>query len=352
MGKIITAYGGFSATDIKNRADIPAQTDMTVSGSNIDCVNIKATDVKTVLGESVTGVGALCSSANVNKWSNFGPTEWYIPATGSDITNRVKVPYMLGSFACYNHDAITAYAYFPYPTNVFSSSSAGSLVNVGFMLNFGEYDWTKLNTKCFILCEGSVVASFLTNTISGNSDMNIVLELTAPNAGLSKTYSVEVWIGSTSVWQGRLTQGSKSVTIRIAMIPQLVNVTTIDSSDNRNKAGLKLGLSGDEIVGRVWSSGTGLGFSAQYFTGSANVYADISDSSTLAYKRTETLCTTGILRATLSAYKTNNGVTSGTHAVSSLVRILPDLGLSYAVPTELLPITDDDEYFLSFDNFI
>ena len=104
--KVISAYAGFTATDIKNRADIPLQSNMTVSGSNVNCVNITTTQVKNVLGETVTGVGALCSSPLVNKWSGFGPTEWYVNA--GSFLNRIKTPYSMGSFAGYNHDAVPA----------------------------------------------------------------------------------------------------------------------------------------------------------------------------------------------------------------------------------------------------
>lgn len=106
MGKILLAYGGFTSADIKTRAEIPLQADMTISGSNVDCVNIKDSDIKNVLGESVTGVGALCISPLVNKWSGFGPTEWYVNA--GSFLNRIKTPYSMGNWAGYNHGAIPA----------------------------------------------------------------------------------------------------------------------------------------------------------------------------------------------------------------------------------------------------
>ena len=106
MPKTLQAYGGFTSADIKNRAEIPAQADMTISGSNVDCVNIKDSDIKNVLGESVTGVGALCISPLVNKWSGFGPTEWYVNA--GSFSNRIKTPYSMSNWAGYNHGAVSA----------------------------------------------------------------------------------------------------------------------------------------------------------------------------------------------------------------------------------------------------
>ena len=106
MGKIISSYGGFSSTDIKNRAEIPLQADMVVTGNNVDCSNLNVTQIKNVLGESSTAVGGLCTSPLVNKWSGFSPVEWYLSA--GSFLNRVKIPYSMGSFAGYNHGAVSA----------------------------------------------------------------------------------------------------------------------------------------------------------------------------------------------------------------------------------------------------
>jgi len=53
MGKVRTKYRGFTPTMMKTKADIPATaTDITVNANDIDCVNIKMSDVKTVIGAS------------------------------------------------------------------------------------------------------------------------------------------------------------------------------------------------------------------------------------------------------------------------------------------------------------
>ena len=137
MGKIISAYGGFSSSDIKSRANIPAQTDMTISGSNVDCVNIRDTDVKNILGESVTGVGALCSSSKVNIWSWFSPRYW--SHNGTDFINNLIMPYSLGSFSGYNH-----YANHPFWTTkdtVITHYEGNNSVQINSYIMLGEIDY-------------------------------------------------------------------------------------------------------------------------------------------------------------------------------------------------------------------
>ena len=355
MPKTLQAYGGFSSADIKNRADIPAQADMTISGSNVDCVNIKDSDIKNVLGESVTSVGALCTSPLVNKWSGFGPTTFN--TTGNIVTPVVNAPYTMGCFAGYNKEAISPYFYFPTAILSYGSSFAGTSINISSFINLGEVQWPNIwpNGSWFILADGTKVANFTTTNVIGNAEKNITLSVMAPPAGQSKTYTVDTWIGNTSggALNGKLTQCSNvPLTIRMAMTPILASCTAADNQNNRDTAVTALSLGGTETVGRIWGAGTGLGFAGNNFTGNFTVNADISAVPGGAYKRTEALCTTALMRATLKAYKVNNGITSATYTVATLVRILPATGFSYAVPAALLPITDDDNYYLYFDNLI
>jgi len=348
MSKIINAYNGLTAQNIKDAAELPLQAYMSVNGATVECTHVPVTDIKNVLSSGSTAVSVLCSSGNVNQWANFSSKEWYV--ISQVVTNRAKTPYTMGSFAGYNHNAITPYSTFPYPLNSFGSAAANTVVQVGCLINLGEYDWSKVNTKCFILADGAVVASFLTSAIVANSEMNVVLNLTAPAIGITKTYAIEVWFGSTSVWQGKLTQCSNSVQIKITVNPTVNSCTAVNTLANRNKAVTKLGLGGGETVGMIWCAGDGLGFAAGNFTGTFNVYADITDSGTSAYLRTVALCDTSIMRGTLSAYKVNGGNTSSTYTVATAVRILPAQGLSYAIPAALLPLADGDNFYLSFDN--
>ena len=74
MGKIRTAFRQITAATLKSKASIPAQTDITVVGNTIDCVNISLTQVKNVIGALTFSVYDVCRHDNVNVWSQFGPT--------------------------------------------------------------------------------------------------------------------------------------------------------------------------------------------------------------------------------------------------------------------------------------
>lgn len=71
MAKRQHTYAGYSATDLKNRASIPASTNITTGSTYIDCSNILLSDVKNVLGESSSSLGYLYSSPNINQYSYF-----------------------------------------------------------------------------------------------------------------------------------------------------------------------------------------------------------------------------------------------------------------------------------------
>jgi len=353
MSKRLYTYAGFTAQDLKNRASIPSQADITVGSNYIDCSSVDIpSEIRDVIGEGSNDLGTIYLSAKVNKWSGFGPREWYV--SGGLLLNRPKSnPYDMANLCGYNHNAITPYLTLPYGTYPAGSAEANTYVNVGIFLNLGEINWSDLNTKCFVLSDGVEVASFLTNTIVGNSEMNIVLSMLAPGTGQTVSRNIEVWFGSTNVWQGKLTQCSGIVTLKVG-VPALLGACTANNTlANRDKAALKLGLGGGETVGLVWGSATGLGVSTGgIFSGTFNVFADITDVSSGAFLRTETLCNTSVLRATLYAYKINAGVQSATYTVSTLVRLLPDQSLTYAIPAELMPLADGDVYYLYFDNLI
>lgn len=144
MGKIISAYGSFTAQNIKDRADIPAQADMTVSGSNVDCINIPLSLVHNTLQSSLLTVYGLCTTPRVNKWSNFSPKEWYVDANHY-LQNRAKTPYYLGNFAGYNHGAVQARVLYDYSTKNAQITPVSNTFSVQVALNSGEINWTAIN---------------------------------------------------------------------------------------------------------------------------------------------------------------------------------------------------------------
>jgi len=109
MAKTITKYRGFTATQLKTRADIPEQANMTVSGNDLICTNIQVSDIKTELNSAYTDVWNLCREDKVNVWSGFGPTVRSV--SGSDfsavLVNSKPTGATMGDFAGYNHTATT-----------------------------------------------------------------------------------------------------------------------------------------------------------------------------------------------------------------------------------------------------
>lgn len=173
MGKIINAYNEFTAQQIKDRADVPLQADMTVVGSTVDCSNISVSLIKNVLGVGDTAVSALCSSVNVNKFSGFGPTEWY--RSGGLLLSRIKTPYMIGSFAGYNHNAAVAgfVSDLSKPTT-FDYTIGANSYTLGVSLQRGEIDWWPLvqatHVKLVIKNNSGVIVGSGLETIAGVFD--------------------------------------------------------------------------------------------------------------------------------------------------------------------------------------
>ena len=69
MAKALTAYGGWSASEIKSRAGIPAPVDMSVVDDTVECSDVVLSEINAVLGSSENDLSALCSSNLVNIWS-------------------------------------------------------------------------------------------------------------------------------------------------------------------------------------------------------------------------------------------------------------------------------------------
>lgn len=108
MGKIRNTYRAYTASELKSRADIPAQGNISVGSTSIDCIDINITNVKNVLGVSTTKLSELCTSANINQWSGFSPYSRAITGWGTTgyVTNSLPTSdFNLGDFAGYNHDA-------------------------------------------------------------------------------------------------------------------------------------------------------------------------------------------------------------------------------------------------------
>lgn len=115
MGKSITIPPDYNPAD--NDCGILTQ----VSASQYSGSDCSVTSVKNALVESVTTVGGLCTSNNVNKWAAFRPG--YFTTSGSPISEYIfHVPndgFRLGDFIGYNHQAKPpVYYYEQLPTSI------------------------------------------------------------------------------------------------------------------------------------------------------------------------------------------------------------------------------------------
>jgi hypothetical protein len=195
MGKIITPYGGFMSADIISRATANVAV-LTISGANIDATNVTITGIKNAISESVTGEVALCTSLLVNKWSWFGPVEWYY--SGTEFLNRVKTPHKMGDFMGYNHLAIPP-TFQVKPLTIIHNEGNNS-VEIQSYIRLGEIDWKGINggimgIKCDLLDGVSVVASQVVAIGSSylNQQQNFNLALNTTSLNYDKTYTVSIY---------------------------------------------------------------------------------------------------------------------------------------------------------------
>ena len=152
MGKILYTYAGFTAQDLKNRASIPSQADITVGSNYIDCSSVDIpSEIRDIIGEGSNDLGTIYCSAKVNKWSGFGPREWYV--SGGVLLDRPRSnPYDMANFCGYNHNAIPPIAS-PAAWNV--SQTVGANLNLTPELHLREIDWQiiSLTDITGVLCE-------------------------------------------------------------------------------------------------------------------------------------------------------------------------------------------------------
>ena len=167
MPKIISAYGGRTATQIKANADIPKQADITISGNDLYCQNISQIDIHNVLKSSQFALVSLCTSPRVNKWSGFGPYRFFC---SSGFIEFYIPEYSLGSFAGYNHDAVEArgtgtykpISEYPY---YYTSSTTTAEISIGTSLILGEIDFTQHAETSYLMME---VRKYSDNTLIDN----------------------------------------------------------------------------------------------------------------------------------------------------------------------------------------
>jgi len=193
---IISAYRGFTAAAIKARADIPAQADMTVVETTVDCKNISVSMVRNILNSPSSGVNGVASDSNVNVWSGFGPTVRTAPA--GVLINSAPGAGSLGSFAGYNHYATAPRWYNEAPSGDIWISS-GTEATFDCTIYIGEVKWEDLGIigAVHAIYDGAVLVGWVGVDFDNDLIVDIVdLSLTLSNLTLSKTYTGKVWLVS------------------------------------------------------------------------------------------------------------------------------------------------------------
>lgn len=154
MGKIRSSFRQITPSTLKSKSDIPDQTDITVNASDIDCVNIKLTEVKNIIGCDTFSVYDVCRHDNVNVWSQFGPTVRSYLNTGTwaaTLVNSKPTECKLGDFAGYDHfsSVIPGYVMDMDPTTIWINQGAYATLPISF--NIGDFDYPNLGSNPGIL---------------------------------------------------------------------------------------------------------------------------------------------------------------------------------------------------------
>ena len=140
MNKIIGLHGSYTASQIKAKSSIPQQTNMSVVGNTVECINISVSQIKSVLSASTNAVSQLCNHANINRYSFYSPLEW--SDVNGLITFSPKYPYSLGNFAGYNHNASKPGIYSVVPSAI-NYGNGMKTTDVTVNVKLGEMDLTK-----------------------------------------------------------------------------------------------------------------------------------------------------------------------------------------------------------------
>ena len=233
MGKIRDIYNTYTAAQLKSRSTIPAATDITANASDIDCVNIKASAVKSTLSAAEYSLYNLCRHANVNHWSWFGPTVRSV--VSQELVNDDPTECRLGDFAGYNHSAAT-------PVINEGGGSGGSksydyegtdlLVRV--RVELGEIDWTSLSADithvyCILSYSGTEYFTLEHELSAGYGDQYIGATI---DFGISadRAYSCALWFGKPANKKILKFPGFPAFTIEaVYAVPADVEVTSVNT---------------------------------------------------------------------------------------------------------------------------
>lgn len=192
---IITKYRGYTAAEIKARADIPLQADMVVTGDSVDCKNLGISFIRNIIKGAASKVKALAGDSNVNVWSGFGPTAR--TAVAQQLVNSAPAAGSLGSFAGYNHDAVApGWLNAPTPGDVYVASGGSVVFDASLIV--GEVDWTELGVIGVVhaIYYGETIVAYraihFEDALIANEVFDISVTLT--NQTIQRAYTGRIWL--------------------------------------------------------------------------------------------------------------------------------------------------------------
>jgi len=194
MGKIISKYRGYTAEQIKARADIPRQSDMVVTGDYVSCTRLGISFIRKVIYGAASKVKALVGCSNINVWSGFGPTAR--TAVDHELVNSVPEAGSLGSFAGYNKDATPPGWIAPPAAEDIYVASGGS-VTFEVSLIMGEVNWSDMGVIAVMLAvyAGTTLVGYEAVNLEDDEVGNeLWISVTLPNQTIQREYTARVWL--------------------------------------------------------------------------------------------------------------------------------------------------------------
>lgn len=289
MAKTICAYRGFTASCICARAEVPAQSNMSVSSTCVNACNITMSSIKNAIGAGSYALSGLATCACTAEWSGFSPHNIsisnYVLSMANPTTN-----YSMGSFAGYNHTPVTpTFDHIYYTANVVTGNPAtfDGYVYIGEL----NYPYPATAVVMTIWDGGTLVATGFA-ALSSATDGVVFLTAETPNLTSNKTFVVKFFIGDST------TEFQQNMSNALCYVP---NTST----------------SGYERTIIVGQSGGAVTYQGDSNWGVWNIGNTYKPSSVSAFETTTGTIELVILGSVtnsnqqISAYVTGTGVTNG-----------------------------------------
>jgi hypothetical protein len=295
MSKVISKYRGYSTNELKTRAEVPDQGNMTESGNDVLCSDITTNKIETALGLSITPntLSTLCTSNSINKYSGFSPYTLSYSGGGGTLDSSLvftkpTTNYTMGSFAGYNHGAIT-----PGLDHIWNTTNVvtGGVATFDAYVDIGEMRYPSPAAALVLsIWDGGMLEGVGFTALSGVKDTYIFVTADSSTLFMNKTLTCRLHIGDST------TEFQQNGTNALCIVP---NTTTYDRNIVVGPSGGAVTYQGDTNWG-VWNR--------------ASTYKPSSVSSfetSTGYLELTILGSVTNSNQQISAYVTGTGVTNG-----------------------------------------